>query len=130
MTRTPKAVELQRARRKAFVAAGLTVYGTRRKNYQWPELDDLSKTERMNERIRISTLRSRRALKNGGLALAMSPKNHYRPAAWKLFNRIFKAEIDAAAADMGRLYEYLDPVAQSRCVQLSHSLSKLRGRLL
>lgn len=128
MTSTPKALNQQRARRRANLAAGLTFDGRPRRNYRWPELDGLPRRERMNERIRIAKLRGTRAVKNGGLGFVLEkrPKNH---AAWKLENKILRAQIDQAAAAIAEIYLELPAKAQAACQRLANNLGGIRKGL-
>ena len=100
MTSTPKALQQQRDRRLAFVRAGKTVYGTERKNYQWPELAGLTGLERMNERLRICTQQKRTLLK----------------------------DIDAAAAAIAEVFPLVPEPVQTKQLKLSGTLARLRSR--
>lgn len=126
MTNTPKALAAQRARYRANVAKGLTVYGTPRKNYRWPELDGLSPIKRRNERIRICTLRARRAKKSGGFIFEARKRT---PAEWRIENMILKAQIEDAAAGIAAIFHELPPKVKVRCLALAESLVRIKRRL-
>jgi hypothetical protein len=125
MTSTPKALDQQRARRKANVAAGLTFDGRPRKNYLWPELDGLPPLQRMNERIRICTLRRRRSGDQGGISFVLEAKP-VNPAAWREENKILRAQIDLVAEGIAEVFCELPYKVQARCVVLAENLSKIR----
>ncbi len=91
----------QRAMRKARVDAGLTVYGTARKNYLWPELDGLDPQARMNARIKICTRR------------------------YRLIKSIPKL-VDEFARLLGDIYGELPEHAKIRCMGLSKVLHELK----
>ena len=128
MTSTPQALKKQRDQRRANIAAGLTWDGQPRKNYLWPELDGLPPLQRMNERIRLTKLRSCRAKKNGGLGFVLEkrPANH---AQWQLENKILCAQIDSAAEAIAEVFFDLPSKAQARCLTLAESLATIRRGL-
>jgi hypothetical protein len=128
MTNTPKALAAQRNKRRALVAAGLTTYGTPRRNYQWPELDGLTGRVRMNERIRLTKLRSERSKKNCGIAFVLEkkPVNH---AQWREETKILLALIDSVAAGISEVFAELPPKAKVACVELGNNLARIRRGL-
>lgn len=100
-TTTKKALEDQKAMRKARVDAGLTIYGTARKNYLWPELDGLDPQARMNARIRICTRRYR-------LIKSIPP------------------QVEQFASLISELYPDLSGDAKSKCMKLLKVLTRLK----
>ena len=132
MTNTPEALEKQRAERRAFVAAGLTIYGTRRKNYQWPELAGLTGRERMNERIRICTNRARLARRQATGRDRPAKQPAVRLVGWRdsmVNSLVLLAEVEAAVASINAIYEKLDPVAKAKSLELGHTLAGMRRKL-
>lgn len=126
--------------RQSFKARGLTVYGTQRKNYQWPELAGLTGYDRAKRRAAICQKRYRAAKKitkpeiQVTVQLALPPKiTTLRSRAWRDAdenNRVLLAEIQSAINAINETFDQLNPMAKANCIQLAHSLSAIRNRIL
>ena len=125
MTSTPRALELQRNRRNAFVARGLTIYGTPRKNYRWPQLDGLPPRQRMNERIRICTMRARRENKAMAIESGSRPK---RMSRWQFENKVLRAEIETVVSEIAAVFDDLSPRAKAACIAISITLGSIKRK--